>query len=170
MKKLELNIKGCEGCPYCVYDPHYGMSSTSGFDCKNPDSPVDRIANEDSPEEDKLSDTFPEGCPLPDIEEAADEMTILNLEIIQSFGLPEKSYRPDHDDSGITVTLPNGIDLDLLIICNGSPTDCDALEGLDGYIYITTKEELADLVSYSYEQAIEEIAKDNKDFNKEDYI
>ncbi len=34
MKKLELEIKNCSGCPYLTYDSHYSMSRDSGYDCK----------------------------------------------------------------------------------------------------------------------------------------
>ena len=32
-RKIELVITSCGECPYNHYDPHYGMSTDSGFDC-----------------------------------------------------------------------------------------------------------------------------------------
>ena len=73
--------------------------------------------------------------------------TDLNLEIIESFDLPKRINKPDWDDVEHIFTLPNGIELSCLVVCGNEPTDCDALEGLGGWIYLTSKEELEKYVS-----------------------
>lgn len=94
----------------------------------------------------------------------------LTLEIIRSYGFPEKSYNSDHDDICIDFETSNGLTLQSMIICNNEPVESDSLEGLDGYIYITTKEELDQLLSLTYEEVLDEIASDHDDFDKEDYL
>ena len=49
-------------------------------------------------------------------------------------------------------------------------TKCDSLEGLDSFIYITTKEQLDDLNSKTFEQICKEVDKVNDNFDIEDYI
>lgn len=70
----------------------------------------------------------------------------------------------------LEITLPNGIELGVLTQCCLEPTKCDVLEGLDGWIYIETKEELDELISLSYEDVIKKVAAENTDFNIEDYL
>lgn len=94
----------------------------------------------------------------------------LILEIIKSYGFKERLYKPDWDDTCLEITLPNGITLDTMTQCNKRPTESDSLEGLDGYIYIKTKEELDELISMSYGEVIDKIASENKDFNKDEYL
>ena len=76
----------------------------------------------------------------------------LTLEIIKSYGFKERTYKPDWDDTCLEITLPNSITLSTMTQCNNLPTESDSLEGLDGYIYIETKEELDELISMSYEE------------------
>ncbi len=96
--------------------------------------------------------------------------TKLTLEIIESFKLPKKQYKPDYDDMGYEFTLPNGIVLSCLFVCNGSPCKSDSLEGLDGWIYIETKEELLQLYELSYGEVINIIVEENDEFHLNDYI
>jgi len=70
------------------------------------------------------------------------EGTRLTLKIIESYNMKRVSTRPDYDDMGFLFSLPNGIDMDTLFVCNGEPCECDSLEGLDGWLYIETKEDL----------------------------
>lgn len=97
-------------------------------------------------------------------------MTKLNLEIIESYNLPAHNYRPDYDDAGYIFTLPSGIELSGLHMCNGRSIIMNMLEGLDGYIIIETEEELKELISLSYEQTLQKIKSEFEDFKIEDYI
>jgi exosome complex RNA-binding protein Rrp4 len=45
-----------------------------------------------------------------------------------------------------------------------------SLEGLNGYIYITTKEELDEILSLSYKEIIEKNASENKNFDMKEYL
>lgn len=94
----------------------------------------------------------------------------LTLEIIRSYGFKERTYKPDWDDTSIEFTLPNGIKLDTMTQCNNRPTKSDSLEGMDGYLYIDTKEELDELVNMSYEEVIQKIASENTDFDINEYL
>lgn len=94
----------------------------------------------------------------------------LSLEIIRSYGLKERFYKPDWDDTCIEITLPNGIELSAMTQCNNLPTKSNSLEGLDGYLYIETKEELDELIGMTYEQVIQKLASENEDFDADDYL
>lgn len=94
----------------------------------------------------------------------------LNLEIIRSYGFKETTSKPDWDDIEVTFELPNGLELSTLTVCNNEPTEADCLEGLDGYIWIETKEELDHLIGMTFEEVIEQVAEVEEDFDKEDYI
>lgn len=94
----------------------------------------------------------------------------LSLEIIRSYGFKERTYKPDWDDTCIEITLPNGIKLHTMTQCNNEPTESDSLEGLDGYIFMETKEELDELIDMSYEEIIEKMASENEDFDSEEYL
>jgi hypothetical protein len=90
--------------------------------------------------------------------------TKLNLEIIESFNLPKKIWTPDWDDKGYEFTLPCGVIVTTYFVCNNTPTESDALEGLDGWLYITSKEELEKIIKMDASELFEYIAKNNKDF------
>lgn len=94
----------------------------------------------------------------------------LTLEIIESYGFQKTVSKPDWDDVQNTYTLPNGLDLNTLIVCNNEPCDADCLEGLDGFIYITEKEQIDNLLSKTYEQICKEISEVNKDFDIDQYL
>lgn len=96
-------------------------------------------------------------------------MTKLNLEIIDSYGMKKESWTPDYDDRGFLYTLPCGIVVSTLFMCNNSPCDSDALEGLDGWIYIETKEDLDKIFKMDIDQVFEMISKNNNKFNPLDY-
>lgn len=101
-------------------------------------------------------------------------MAKLTLKTIEKYNLDKRSYTPDYDDKGYIFTLPSGIELSCLFMCNGEPCDTDSLEGLDGYIYIQTEEELVELIELSYEDLIMKIAtklaSENKPFTTSDYL
>jgi len=97
-------------------------------------------------------------------------MTKLSLEIIKSYGFKERTYKPDYDDTCLEITLPNGINLHTMTQCNNQPTNSDSLEGMDGYVYIETKEELDKLINMSYEEVINKIASENDSFDSEEYL
>jgi len=94
----------------------------------------------------------------------------LSLDIIRSYGFQERTYKTDWDDVCIEFTLPNGLELDGMILCNNQPSSTSMLEGLDGYICIETKEELDELVGMTYEEVINKIAAENHDFDKYSHI
>lgn len=94
----------------------------------------------------------------------------LTLEIIESYGFEKTTNKPDWDDVQNNYTLSNGLELSCLTVCNNQPTNVDCLEGLDGFIYITKKEQLDDLNSKTFEQICKEIAEINDDFEIEKYI
>lgn len=97
-------------------------------------------------------------------------MIPLTLEIIQSYKFDERIYKPDWDDVAIDVTLPNGLTLTTLTVCCNCVTKSDSLEGLDGFIYIKTKEELDELLIKSYSEIIDDVSQKNPDFNTYDWI
>lgn len=88
----------------------------------------------------------------------------LSLKIIRSYGFEERTHKPDWDDTCVEITLPNGIELTTMTQCNNEPTESDTLEGLGGWIYIDTKEELDELIGLSYEDVVKKIASENEDF------
>ena len=94
----------------------------------------------------------------------------LSLEIVKSYGFPQTTTKPDWDDVQLNITLPNGLELSMLTVCCNEPTNCDSLEGLDGFIYITTKEELDELIGMTYEEVLNNVASDNEDFNINEYL
>ena len=94
----------------------------------------------------------------------------LTLKIIESYGFKKTTNKPDWDDVQNNYTLSNGLELSCLIVCGNEPTKCDVLEGLDGYIYIHTKEQLEDLNSKTIEQISEDIIKNFSDFDIEEYM
>ena len=57
-----------------------------------------------------------------------------------------------------------------LVVCCNQPTDADALEGIDGWIYITTDEELKELMRLSYEENLNKINDENEDFVISEYL
>ena len=91
--------------------------------------------------------------------------TTLTLDIIKSYGFEHRTYKPDWDDTCIDFTLPNGLVLTTMTQCNNEPTDSDSLEGMSGYIYIKTKEELDELLNKTYQQILEELDEKNEDFD-----
>lgn len=98
------------------------------------------------------------------------EPTKLSLSIIQSYGFEERSYRSDHDDMSLDITLPNGLVLTTMTICGNKPTESDSLEGLDGWIYIETKEDLDSLIAKSYEEVLDDLEKEHHpDFDRSEF-
>lgn len=91
--------------------------------------------------------------------------TKLNKEIIESYNLPKEFYKPDWDDAGYKYTLPSGIDLVGFYMLNNDSCEMEALEGLDGWIYIETEEELKEYMSLSYNETLSKIATENEDFD-----
>lgn len=94
----------------------------------------------------------------------------LTTKIIESYNFEKRISKPDYDDVQVNYELPNGLDLSTLSICGNEPTEQDSLEGLDGFIYIETKEELDDLLSMTFEEVVEKVASENEDFDKEEWI
>lgn len=94
----------------------------------------------------------------------------LSIDIIRSYNFEERTYKPDWDDVCVDFTLSNGITLTTMTVCNNEPTESDSLEGLDGFIYIETKEELDELNAMTYDEALEKVASENEDFDIEEWI
>lgn len=76
--------------------------------------------------------------------------TKLNKEIIDSYGFKSHTYKPDHDDVAVEYTLPNDLVLTALTVCFNEPTECDSLYAYDDKIYITTKEELDEVIAMNF--------------------
>jgi len=96
--------------------------------------------------------------------------TTLTQEIIESFGMRKKGFKPDYDDAGNRYTLPCGHDVEGFFMLNGDSCNMDSLEGLGGYLYITTKEELELIHSFTdEEQLFEYIEKGDEDFDRSDF-
>lgn len=101
---------------------------------------------------------------------AAKSATKLNLSIIRSYGFPYEITKPDIDDVEMTITLPNKLELSCLTVCYNEPTECDELEGLNGYLRVTSKEQLDDLINKTFEQIVKGIGEKNPDFDVENWI
>tara|TARA_R110000772_G_scaffold2410_4_gene8580 strand:+ start:55534 stop:55824 length:291 start_codon:yes stop_codon:yes gene_type:complete len=94
----------------------------------------------------------------------------LSFEIIESYGFPRTITKPDWDDVQNNYTLPNGIELGTLTVCNNEPCSSDMLEGWDGFICIETKEELDELVKLTWDEVCEKINKERNDFPIDEYM
>jgi hypothetical protein len=94
----------------------------------------------------------------------------LSKKIIEGYEFPQTISKPDWDDVQVEYELPNGLRLSTLSVCNNSPTKLDSLEGLDGFIYINTKEELDALLSKSYEQILDDVENENEEFDKSEWL
>ena len=90
----------------------------------------------------------------------------LTLKIIESFNLKKQFIRPDWDDAGYEFTLPSGIILKGFFMLNNEPCETNSLEGLDGYIYIETKEELEELMGPNIDEIFEKIKMKTPEFDK----
>ena len=93
----------------------------------------------------------------------------LSFEIIESFGLKKKFITPDWDDAGYEFTLPSGIIVTGFHMLNSCPHPMDTLEGLSGFIYIETKEELENLISLTYDEILKNIKEKKPEFNIEEW-
>ena len=57
-------------------------------------------------------------------------MTRLTLDIIKSYKFEQKTFKPDWDDVQVDYTLPNGITLGTLTVCNNEPCNVDIYKEL----------------------------------------
>jgi hypothetical protein len=94
----------------------------------------------------------------------------LTLEIIRSYGMKERTYKPDWDDTCIDFTTPSGLILTTMTQCNNEPTKFNRLEGLDGFVYIESKVELDELLSLSYDELLDKIELEEKNFDKSKFM
>jgi hypothetical protein len=96
--------------------------------------------------------------------------TPLTLKIIEAFEMRKVSFKPDHDDAGYRFTLPCGHDVEGFFMLNGESCETESLEGLDGWLYIDTKEEL-DLIMKmtSEEELFEFIENNNSEFDRAEF-
>lgn len=90
----------------------------------------------------------------------------LTLDILKEYKFEEKTYPPDWDDVAIDYSLPNGIVLTTLTVCNNSPCKETPLEGYDGQLYIETKKDLDDILSKSFEEIMEKYKIKNPNMSK----
>jgi len=93
----------------------------------------------------------------------------LSLKIIEKYDLPKVSFKPDWDDAGYKFTLPSGIELEGFFMLNGEPCKTNCLEGMSGYIYIETEEELKELIALDHDQTIEWIKIKHPDADLSDF-
>lgn len=96
--------------------------------------------------------------------------TKLTLEILESYGFKQRTYKPDWDDVAIDFTLTNGLLLTCLTVCCNSVVKNVSLEGVDGYIYINTKEELDELLKLNIEEIFDNLEKEHPDFDKNQWL
>jgi len=92
--------------------------------------------------------------------------TPLNQEIIESYEMRSVHFKPDYDDSGNRYTLPCGHDVEGFYMLNGESCSMDALEGMGGWLYINTKEELDAVMKMNENELFAFIEKDNEDFDR----
>ena len=64
MKIINLYVNVCDDCPYLNYDPHYSMSTASGYDCEHDKG--GRIID-DHQWKNGQKIIIPDWCPLPDV-------------------------------------------------------------------------------------------------------
>lgn len=96
---------------------------------------------------------------------------MLNQEIIDSYNLKKTLYAPDWDDRGYEYVLPLGISVYGFFMLNNTKHDMDSLEGLDGYIYINTKQELEKYINFkSIEETFDYIKSKNSNFPIKKYM
>lgn len=93
----------------------------------------------------------------------------LTLTIIESFNLHKEVWKPDYNDFGWTFILPNGIELTTLTICNGEHVESNSLEGLDGWLYIDTKEDLKKFINMEYTEVLEYLNDKHEDFDIDEF-
>lgn len=89
----------------------------------------------------------------------------LTLKVIESFKLQKEKWQPDYNDLGFIFTLPNGIELSTLTVCNGEVCESSSLEGWDGWICIDTKQELIRYMKMGYLEIIEHLINKYEDFD-----
>lgn len=106
-----------------------------------------------------------------DIEKRLEELSDdkLSKDIIDKYNFKYKISKPDWDDVEITYTLPNGLELSALTVCSNQPCDVDTLYGIDEYLIVNTVTELEKLMSLTFDEILDDVAKQNPDFNIEDY-
>lgn len=94
----------------------------------------------------------------------------MNLQQIKSFNPSENIYKPDWDDTAIDFTFENGLTLTGFTQINNESVETNSLEGLDGFIYIDTIEELEYLLSQSFEDILQDIKLKDNSFPIDNYI
>lgn len=95
--------------------------------------------------------------------------TELTQEIIESFEMRKENFKPDYDDAGCRYTLPCGHDVEGFFMLNGDSCKMDSLEGLDGYLYITTKEELEKIHKMTEDELFDYVESQNEDFDRGEF-
>lgn len=67
MKKINITVNTCSQCPYCQYNPDYGRSYDSGYDCNHENG--GRIIDDwswDNTNNPKRLNLTHKGIPIPD--------------------------------------------------------------------------------------------------------
>ena len=93
----------------------------------------------------------------------------LTIDVVRSYGFPEETNRPDYDDVTVTFKTPNNFFLTALTVCCNEPVKDIALSDLDDWIYITTKEDLDEFLTLTYDEVLAKIAEENEDFDINEY-
>ena len=96
-------------------------------------------------------------------------MSKLTLETIRKYSVSERTHKPDWDDTAINFTFPNNIDLTCLTVCCNNIVDDLSLEGVDGFIYIETVEDLELFVSKSCDEVLNGIYDKDKRFKIDEW-
>lgn len=96
-------------------------------------------------------------------------MSNLTLDAIRKFSVSERIQKPDWDDTAINFTFPNNIDLTCLTVCGNEIVDDLSLEGVDGFIYIETVEDLELFVSKSCDEVLNGIYETDKRFKIDEW-
>ena len=68
-KLIKLIVTNCNECPYHEYDPNYGMSYNSGYDCNLTGNRIADDIGSKEPDLEKLP--IPDWCTLNNIDEVA---------------------------------------------------------------------------------------------------
>ena len=71
MRLINITVKNCSECPYHEYDPNYGMSYDSGYDCNHSGQRIctDGFLDRNKTHLDELP--IPEWCKLVKVDEVA---------------------------------------------------------------------------------------------------
>ena len=93
----------------------------------------------------------------------------MTLEEIRKFKMEERTFKPDWDDVCIEFTLPCGVELNCLTVCNNEVVEDLSLEGLDSWIYFDEIEELETIHKLTLEQLFDYLEQLDSDFDRTEF-